>query len=289
MLRNPIGLNVLNGFGSRCKKTIYIDCEGLPDTIGLGICFKYHNYDDVTLYFKIRAESESPYWSFASAKELGSLGSGSSAYALWDGMGQRPNPNSDLEETIKLILEAYTDSNYSNLKWTYSRLVTVRFLYPPNWNVWDIDNFDDGTKEDWNCGIASPGAYPHVSCGVTSTYALSPPNSLYLSCCFEWGGTNTWYLYKSISVPSGSEAFITINARIPPNGSDGYPTIYYVRFLYAGVVKYYFTSAIPRNRWIRVTFPVEPASSGTLRCDVRAFTNPWRTVLYIDDVKYFYK
>ena len=184
MLRNPISLDVLNAFSSRKGKTIYIDCYGLPETIVLSICFTYNNYDDVTLYFKIKAESDSPYWTFVGSKTLGALGSGASAKVLWDQFAQRTNPNSDVEETIKLILEAYTDSNYTDLKWTYTRLVTVKFLYPygAGWTILDEDDFDAGDTEAWEVvGVFNNySGYPKVS--IASDYALSPPYSLKYTC-----------------------------------------------------------------------------------------------------------
>ncbi|RLF82397.1 hypothetical protein DRN38_00055 [Thermococci archaeon] len=282
MLNRKGYLDVINAFGKR-SKTIYIDCYGLPDIITLGIEFKYNNYDDETLYFKIRAESESPYWSFAEAKTLGSLGSGGSAYALWDNMGQRSNPNSDLEETIKLILEAYRDSNYTELKWTFSRLVTIRFLYPPNWTIWDEDNFDAGDTEGWE-GYIEQG-YVHERTGVSSAYALSPPYSLLSYGYFEWGGTWDWWTRKNISVPECEEAFATLNMRWHPNG-----TFHFARITYAGAYKMNFSVPPPTKRWIRVTFPLTPNSSGYLQITYRiavASGDVWN--FFMDDVRFFYK
>jgi len=291
MLRNPIGMEILNAFGKH--KTIYIDTYGLPETITLGICFKYNNYDDEALYFRIRAESESPYWSFASPKALGSLASGGSAYALWDSMGQRPNPNADVEETIKLILEAYRDENYTDLKWTYTRLVTVRLIYSPNWNLIDEDTFDEGDVEGWAGAPvgAADNRFFFKGPYLRTDYVLSPPYSIYYYAL--WTGyigtsyTGDAWAYKSISVPDCIEAFATINIRFCPN-TDDY-RLYNVRFLFAGIVKAYYTGSIPRNRWLRFTIPLDPNTSGEFQVRVRLWEYASDPVLYIDNVRFYYR
>jgi len=286
-------MEILNAYSTRKHKTIYIDCYGLPDTITLSVAFTYNNYDDVALYFKIRAESESPYWIFSGAKTLGYLGSGSSKMALWDQFAQRPNPKADVEETIKLILEAYTDRNYTNLKWTYTRLVTVKILYPygAGWTILDEDNFDAGNVEGWEAvGVYNNySGYPFRY--IASDYVLSPPYSLaYREYGWDSGFDIEGALRKSFSIPSCNEAYATVNIRYIPDSEY----LRYYKLYFAGSLKMYITNPSPyplHNRWIRMTIPLDPNTSGYLQINIRQYisTAPRYPQARLDDIRVFYR
>jgi len=262
MSNSKIGLEILSGFKTKKGRTIYIDCAGLPDPITMGISFRYHNYDDVTLYFRIKAEGN-PDWTFASPVNLGALGSGSDARYNWDNMGQRPNPNAELEETITLTLEAYTDSEYTDLKWTYSRIVTIKFIKSDDgsWTVDVLNDFDDGTVQGWSYDLYKDALL--VSFDVASDYAISPPYSLKLKYKSDDYNELMWgCIYKSFTTPNKSEVFAIINVRMTSEESLRALEIKRDDTILAllGDKTWAKGDVIPRDKWIRVVVPL-PANT----------------------------
>lgn len=155
-------------------KTIYSDLVDLPDPVVLGVTVRAYNYDSVTLYMKVDATLAG--WSFVT-KALGAIGTGGNTRLNLDDFGSRTKPAAELTETIILRLRAYTDSGYSNLKWTFERELVVVFIKSDDgsWATVLSNDFDDGTVQGW-AGEDISGSSP-VAVENVSDFVLSIPDS----------------------------------------------------------------------------------------------------------------
>jgi len=245
--------------------SIYTDLVNLPDPVRLGLTIRVYNYDDVTLYMRVDAYNAS--WTFSTV-DLGSLGSGSSAYYHLDQWGQRAKPASAVTEPITVRLRAYTDAGYTNLKWTYTRIVTVVMIKSDDgsWTQDVLNNFDDGTVQGWAAaGVSNmAGGYPTIA--VVTDYVLSIPNSCKLTQRPALECTlGSSRLYKSFTTADRSQVYAIADVRCravkTPNPENW---LAYIQAWRAGVTFLqcgYFTGTevadrIPGDRWLRVVFPL---------------------------------
>jgi len=195
-------------------KTIYRDVVNLPDPVKLGLTIRYFNYDDVSLYFKIFGAGTGY---TINPVELGSLGSGQNAYRNLDEFASRAKPSSgafsggEFEEQITLTLKAYTDSGYSNLKWTFERVVTVHWIKSddPAFTVDYLNNFDDGTVQGWAV-LNEQGGSPSLA--VATDYVLSTPYSAKVSVSYISNQVRT-RLHKNFTTPNKNKVFAIANIR----------------------------------------------------------------------------
>jgi hypothetical protein len=221
-------------------RTIYHDIASLPDPVVQAITVRYFNYDDVSLYFKITGSGTG--YTFTPAN-LGLLASGANAYKNLDAFASRARPtsaqlpNGEMGESIVLTLMAYTDSGYTNLKWTFNRTVTVIWLNSGDaaFTVDVLNNFDDGTVQGWATKKLSGFVTAVIS--VAGDYVLSPACSLKDTAAISgWTSDTRWLKY--IEIINGTTAIILIHC-----GQ-----------LYDGVQANY----VPINRWIRIVVPLPP-------------------------------
>jgi hypothetical protein len=148
-----------------------------------------------------------------------------------------------MEENITLILKAYTDSGYTNLKWTYERIVTVYWINSLDaaWTVDMLNNFDDGTTQGWTGDGSTDKPF-----GVQTDYVLSAPYSI--------GGGTPWVT----SSPNASKLVIY---------RDDVVLIYLEG-----------TAPLAQGKWLRFVAPLP--SNVTLTLKVRTFSpviNEWMT------------
>jgi hypothetical protein len=201
------------------KRTIYRDIVNLPDPVKLGITIRYFNHDDVDLYFQITGSATG--YTFGTVN-LGLLASGANAYQNLDEFASRAKPsasdlpNGEKEENITLILKAYTDSGYTNLKWTYERIVTVHWINSadPAFTVDVLNNFDDGTVQGWAVTdeTGNQAGYPTIS--VVSDYVLSSPYSVKMKQKPVSGTVQVRArLYKSFTTPNKDTVFAVLDLR----------------------------------------------------------------------------
>jgi hypothetical protein len=263
-------------------RTIYRDIVNLPNPVKLGLTIRYFNHDDVDLYFQITGSG--PGYTFATVN-LGLLASGADAYINLDEFASRARPspsdlpNGEKEENITLILKAYTDSNYTNLKWTFERVVTVHWINSadPAWTVDVLNNFDDGTVQGW------AGAYEYSATGVTvnvaTDYVLSAPYSLKTSGRgaageAEWRRYRVqWRTYKSFTTPNKAKVFAVIDVRLGAYEGGGTLRFKNLQVQRDGDVLVYLgrpytadnVEFIPRNKWIRIVVPLPSNTTLELR------------------------
>ena len=273
-------------------KTVYTDLVGLPDPVLLGLTIHYYNHSDQTLYMKIFISGPSP-WS-PNAVQLGSLGSGSSAYVNLDNFTSRTKPSQETTEELTLTLRGYNDSGYSELKYEFSRSLTVVFIKSDDgsWTTNINNNFDDGTVQGWTWFNNTGGGTPTFS--VATDYVLSPPYSLkWLSVDSYWGGS--WGFRKLITTPNKDNIFAVINVRLGSAVGD----IMFGRLRIiqdssilihlginenvAGITQDY----VPEGKWLRIVVPLPKNSTFNLDIAIECYVTygTHRYVAWLDDFK----
>jgi len=280
-------------------KTVYTDLAGLPDPILLGLTIHYYNHSDQSLYMKIFISGPSP-WS-PNAVELGSLGSGSNAYKNLDNFTSRTKPSQETTEELTLTLRGYNDSGYSELKYEFSRSLTVVFIKSDDgsWTTDINNNFDDGTVQGWSAIAELRGV---ASLGVATDYVLSPPYSLCLHshCEFEYECVEQEVRHrieKAFTTPNKSKVYAVMNIRVSsgtgPVGSTKYvevrtasATLIHLGKLYVNDIVDY----IPVGKWMRIVIPLPSNASVTIQIavDRRGSTfgyGLYGAYLWLDDFK----
>lgn len=261
------------------RRTVYADIVNLPDPVKLGLTVRVFNYDNVSLYMKVDGYNAS--WSFTS-NELSVLGSGSNKYYNLDEFGTKTRPASETSDTITVRLRAYTDSGYTNLKWTFERSVTVFFIKSDDgsWTLDELDNFDDGTVQGWAVGtIPDPGP----SLGVANDFVLSPPWSLKANNGRPTSFSTSLWVYKTFSTPD--RAMVVGIADMRFSYALGSAQKYGMNVQIDGVTILSIASAAPWNRWMRFVFPLSPNSTPeiTLRMNGSSTGHPWWLYQWLDD------
>jgi hypothetical protein len=283
-------------------RTIYRDIVNLPDPVKLGLTIRYFNYDDVTLYFQITGSG--PGYTFGTVN-LGSLGSGANAYMNLDEFASRAKPsasdlpNGEMEENITLILKAYTDSGYTNLKWTYERVVTVHWINSadPAFTVDVLNNFDDGTVQGWAAQNISNNYSGYPTLGVATDYVLSTPYSLKMT---QLSGAAAaaveGEIYKSFTTPNKSVVYAIMDVRNGAYYSQGSTGIYalwvyrddVLLITLTGTASPYY-DRIPRNKWMRIVVPLPPNTTIVLKIRQQQVSSSagdsYYSYLWLDDFK----
>jgi hypothetical protein len=283
------------------KRTIYRDIVNLPDPAKLGLTIRYFNHDDVDLYFQITGLGTG--YTFGTVN-LGLLGSGADAYVNLDEFASRAKPsasdlpNGEMEENITLILKAYTDSGYTNLKWTYERIVTVHWINSadPAFTVDVLNNFDDGTVQGWavadieNNYLAE--GYPKLE--VVTDYVLSSPYSVRMG---QATTADPAYvsarLYKSFTTPNKNVVYAIIDLRIRKADSFGaYMKQIFIRrdgtvLVALGKEDTLDTHNLPENKWMRIVTPLPPNTTLTVEIvhRYRRISGASYAYMWMDDFK----
>jgi len=202
------------------KRTIYRDLANLPDPTKLGLTIRYFNHDDVDLYFQITGSG--PGYTFETVN-LGLLSSGTNTFRNLDEFASKAKPSEELTENITLTLKAYTDSGYTNLKWTFERVVQVVWIdsSDPSYTV-DVDNdFDDGTVQGWAVAneLQNSAGYPTIA--VATDYVLSAPYSCKMTQKTDQSATVARArLYKSFTTPNKDVIYAVLDLREAKGGVD---------------------------------------------------------------------
>jgi hypothetical protein len=271
--KNPITLEV-----PLPKRTVYIDIVDLPDPVKLSLTVRYFNHDDITLYFQITGSA--PGWTIGTVN-LGSLASGANAYGVLTEFASRAKPTAETEEDITLTLNAYTDSGFTNLKWTTTRTLHIVFIKSddPSYTLDILNNFDDGTAQGWsalavlNCSSGQP-----VLQTARTDYVLSPPYSIRLSNTKNEG---TWYgivqgaLQKSITTPNKDIIYAICDLRLSQAHSGANPRTHYLKqliirydtydLLNFGIADSVAQHYLPVDKWIRAVIPLPKNVAITLK------------------------
>jgi len=275
-------------------RSIYADLVNLPDPVYLGLTVRMFNYDAVGLYMRVDAYKAG--WTFTS-NDFGLLASGGNMYRNIDNFGYRTKPASATTETITVRLRAYTDAGYTNLKWTFERVIDIIFIKSDDgsWTQDVLNNFDDGTAQGWAVAneTGNDGAYPIIE--VRTDYVLSTPYSVRM---FSRWTTNLKEvrsrLYKSFTTADRNYVFAIINIR---QGFDD-PAATYTKYLQVQrdstvlvfLGRPFDTSMAlgdytPENKWMRIVVPLPRNTAVEIRLiqDVYAGSATHYGYLWQDD------
>jgi len=273
----------------RDPPSVIMDIVNLPDPVYLGFTTRSHNYDDVGLYFRITGTGTG--YTFSTV-DLGLIASGGSLTRNLDNFCYRARPASETSEQIQLILRAYTDSGYTNLKWTYTKTLDVLFIKSDDgtWTTDILNNFDDGTVQTWSwVNESQPG---QGTFGVSTDFVLSSPYSLRGYWYSVTGSEIYGYIQKSITTPNKPTVYAIVDIRVTPDSADIYNRG--LRFQQDGTVLLAlglwtdaFADAYPRAKWIRVIIPLPGNTSITFRIRFywRASTTYRNAKAWIDDFR----
>ena len=278
-------------------RTIYEDIVNLPDPVKLGITVRAFNHDDVGLYFQVTAECSG--WTFET-ENLGLVGSGADIHQNLDEFGSRAKPASETEQIIKLILKAYTDAGYTDLKWTYERNVTIVFIKSDDasYTVDELDNFDDGTVQGWAVAdeLNNKATYPQI--GVVTDYVLSAPYSCKMTQGYSGVGSVMKEvrarLYKSFITPNKETIYAILDVR---QSADD-PILSILKYLKVArdAVDLIFlgrpfdtveTEDFPRDKWARIVVPLPKNTTLEVRIiqSWLCIQNSPYAYLWLDDFK----
>ena len=290
------------------KRTIYRDIANLPDPTTLGVTIRYFNYDDVGLYMQITGSATG--YTFTPVN-LGLLATGANAYKNLDNFASRAKPtvaqlpNGEMGENITLTLKAYTDSGYTDLKWTFDRVVQVIWINSADaaFTVDELDNFDDGTVQGWAVTIDAGGGGQAPTLTVVNDYVLSTPYSIKMlnptgpsSQTSEQAGR----LYKSFTTPNKDTVYAIIDVRIsiPYVAYVGPSYSKYIRVNRDGTVLVFLgrpydaveANYAPLNKWMRIVVPLPKNVTTELRIIfgmvyIANAYGAWRGYLWLDDFK----
>jgi len=258
-----IGLKV----GEIDPPSVIMDVVNLPDPIYLAFTITAYNYDDVALYFQITGSGTG--WTFSTVN-LGSIASGGNFVQNLDNFCNRARPGSETSEQIQLILKAYTDAGYTNLKWTYTKTLDVLFIKSDDgsWVQDFLNNFDDGTVQGWAVAneTGNDSGYPKV--WVVSEYALSSPNSLRMDQLrTSAAGNARGRYYKSFTTPNRTYVYGIFDIRLWPQRTNAacYSVALEYRknsdiLLHLGKELGNYTSGhkLPTQKWMRIIAPLPP-------------------------------
>jgi len=273
---------------SEPKRSIYTDLVNMPDPLKLGIDIRIYNYDDVGLYMRIDGYNAA--WTCGTVN-CGLVASGANLLQWLDQWASRAKPAAATTEVITIRLRAYTDAGYSNLKWTYTRSITVVMIKSDDgsWTQDILNNFDDGTLQGWSKALLE-GSNGDVN-GISADFCLSSPYSFRADTRQVGGGVRHQF-QKAITTPNKNNVFAIINVRFsdahqPGNvGLKNFQVLYnstlllFVGLAYAGNA----AETLPNNRWFRVIVPLPRNTSLTLKlhCYGYSLAN-WDMRTWIDD------
>jgi len=278
-------------------RTIYRDIESLPDPMLLGLTIRAYNYDDVALYFQITGSH--PDYTFNTVN-LGRVGSGANIKRNLDEFASRARPAVETEEVITLILRAYTDSGYTDLKHTYQRSVTVVIINSADgsWTIDEHDDFDDGTVQGWAvaCEYNCASGYPTLT--VVTDYVLSPPNSLRAAnCSLSLTYAMGFRVYKSFTTPDRNTVYAILNIRLGRTATTTYinavrttrntTVLVQIGNKWVSWTTRRSADYAPLNKWMRIVVPLP--RNATVEISVRTqWTQdaiPQEGRLWLDDFK----
>jgi hypothetical protein len=272
-------------------RTIYTDLVDEPDPVLLSLSVRIYNYDDVTLYMKVDASCAG--WTFTTFN-FGALTSGANFYKVMDRFGSRAKPAAELTEILAVRLRAYTDAGYTDLKWTFTRNVTMVFLKSDDgsWTEDELDAFDDGTVQGWSkVKLEGPGATEEF--GVATDYVLSVPYSLRYLLFHSGAYTFEGAFYKQFTTSIRNKVYAIINFRgfatDNPTGSAWFSSLRVQSIIDSteSDLIYLVPSGqyLPRDRWVRMVVLLPPNTTLTVRIRWRMYSG-WSTVIgWMDDFK----
>ncbi len=281
-------------------KTFYCDLRDVTDPVYMGLGTWIFNHDSVTLYMQVTGSGVD--WTIGSTN-LGSISAGSNFRKEITRFAQKAKPSGEVNDTIIVTLNAYTDSGYSNLKWTFEKTVSVFFFdsTDPSWTTDELDDFDDYTRQGWACFVGYSGAFPPGNhpcgylgyCRPSSSVSRSAPYSLQKFCNHTSApGQDNHGFFKTFTIPDKDEIYMIADIYLvmtssntrgfylshgntnPPNWREN------------GVELNTLTDNTPTGKWVRLVAPLPRNVTEELRVGYRGNYGMFSSVrFYMDDFK----
>lgn len=274
---------------SAVPHTIYADVVNLPNPVTLGLTARIYNYDDVNLYMKVDGYNGA--WTFAT-KNLGLLGSGGNFYKHMDALATRARPASETLETVTIRLRAYTDAGYTILKWTFLRTIDTWFIKSDDgsWTQDFLDNFNDGTVQGWD-KVVEAGVPSSNLLIVSTDYVLSAPYSLRHELFTAGATTFQAYIFKNFNTPNRDKVLVIADVRGYGSNVTDFRLMSGQQYIGTTltdllVVGDLVADSVPRDRWMRMVFPITP-NTANLQVRLRyRISSSWATTrFWLDDFK----
>lgn len=274
-------------------RSIYADLVNLPDPVYLGLTVRIFNYDDVGLY--MRVDGYAAGWTFTS-NDLGLLASGGNMYRNLDNFGNRAKPASAVSETVTVRLRAYTDSGYTNLKWTFERVVDIVFIKSDDgsWTQDFLNNFDDGTVQGWAVANISGSETGYPTIGVYTDYVLSAPYSLGWVTASILNVQGSSRLYKSFTTPNRNIVYAIFDVRYLNLTYAGLKNLQWTRD-YPGTLLVFigrpfdtvYAAYVPSGKWMRVVVLLPKNTAVQINIVGQHYQPDYatRSRIYVDDFK----
>jgi len=242
------------------------------DTLVMNIALQIKNQEDRGYYFIVdKYEGPPTGWSISPLK-VGYIGVDETKNFVYAVSRSKPDSIADgkLTEHINLVVQAYSDLDYSNLYSQDNFTVTFHFidLTSSTWSLLYYDSFDDGTTQGWSKAGNNAGL------GVSDTYYRSFPYSLRLKGYSYWSSYEAAYV-KSFDVGAAKEAYLIFSIR-----SDNWPTT--PRILLNGVQCFSPDVQPSTDTWYRIVIPLP--TGPTPITEVQIWSAYGNYYAYLDDV-----
>ena len=274
----------------------YMDIVNMPLSIDVSFGVQIYNYTAMTLWFTAKGSGAG--WSWASAKQLGSIGPGSNKIFNIKSLGTRSKPSNAVDDDITITFNAYSDSGYTNqVGGDYNINITYHWIDSIGMTLLDLDDFDDGTLEGWSIEAH------WSSFAINTSYVLSPPNSALAQKNYTGSIEDTAILRKTFNVPSCSEAFLIVNFKFGVYDNPPYPQDFWVKevqirketsiIVRTGndphIIKRHAAGTQYTN-WFRMVAPMTPNESASYKIAVpyRIYGDYWIR-MWLDDIKAVYQ
>jgi len=179
---------------------VVLDTTYLTDPVTYSFSLPISNQSTQPLYFKIRTND--PNWTITSPSGgvLGEIGeAGNAEYAITI---QRAKPTTDTTETVTFTVEAYTDSNYTNLVDSTTFSITITLADIRHWQNVTIYNFDDGTAQGWSLGSLNISNDLSVEAGGYSAKGYTSVSGSHI--------TKLYNLTRSITLPNNANVALSL-------------------------------------------------------------------------------
>jgi len=236
---------------------LYRDIVDLPDPTWLGLTIRYFDDDVVALYFQITGDNAN--YSFQTV-QLGMLAAGTNDYKNLDAFASRSKPlpadlpGGEWMESVDLVLKAYADAAYTNLKWTFTKTLFIHWINSIDaaWTQDVLNSFDDGTVQGWAVAVEAGGGYG-ATLTVAADYYLSTNGSLKVSEHIGEPGSPDSVHLKYLQVWGNSTSLVFLGKPCDTVRSD----------------------YLPQSTWMRIVVPLTPNTELTVKVqqDVEAFAN----------------
>jgi len=280
---------------------VCLDVASMPAKLSFGLTvFCYNSYSQ-ELYFELSGAGEN----YAFTKyQVGSIKAGSKKHVILTDFFTRDNPKpiltGILKEKVTITLKAYLQSNYTQLKFEYSRPLFIKLIDSSSeaFSIALLEDFEDKEVGAWSHS-ASTGVTVSKSAATDFVYAGS--YSLKISAKeSKCTSGNYWFeAIRKVSIPVASEAYGILHLRLARDSLAHIASIrIYVngkQVAMAGIANPTSKDYVELNRWLQFAFPLPVNKTVELKIRVdfhREYSSSGGYVyqyLWLDDLKFIYK